>query len=76
MEPGDSNPRAPQPKEPNDKDLGAAEAGGAAKCAANAGQSPPSDPHLALIVEAWPKLPPAVKAGITAMVESTQEAHG
>ena len=68
---GDSNPRAPEPKDGNDKDLGAAESGGAAKCAANRDQRPPSDPDLALIIEAWPALPQPVKAGILAMVKAS-----
>jgi hypothetical protein len=51
--------------------LGAGEAGGAAKCAANRDQSPPSDPHLALVIDAWPKLPEAVKAGILAMLKAS-----
>jgi hypothetical protein len=30
----------------------------------------PSDPELTRVVEAWPELPPAVRAGIAAMVRA------
>ena len=33
----------------------------------------PSDPDLARLIEAWPTLPPALKAGILAMVEATRK---
>jgi hypothetical protein len=33
----------------------------------------PTDPDLAAIVEAWPGLPEAIKAGILAMVKATAE---
>jgi hypothetical protein len=55
----------------NDKGLRQSLEGGAAKCAANRDQNRPSDPHLTLIIDAWPKLPEAVKAGIMAMVKAS-----
>jgi len=39
-----------------------------AECEAVGAQTPPSDPDLARLVEAWPTLPAALKAGIVAMV--------
>jgi hypothetical protein len=33
----------------------------------------PTDPKLAGIVAAWPNLPPAVRAGIVAMVEAATQ---
>jgi hypothetical protein len=32
----------------------------------------PADPALAQVVEAWSSLPPAVRAGILAMVEASR----
>ena len=34
-------------------------------------QEAPLDPELAAVVDAWPALPEAIKAGILAMVETT-----
>jgi hypothetical protein len=34
-------------------------------------QNPPADPDLARVMEAWPALPPALKAGIVAMVKAS-----
>jgi hypothetical protein len=31
-----------------------------------------SDPELAAVVDAWPSLPAAIKAGIVAMVKATK----
>jgi hypothetical protein len=31
-----------------------------------------TDPHLATLVDAWPTLPEAVKAGIVAMIKASQ----
>ena len=45
----------------------------AAKSAATSANSDPSDPDLACIVDAWPGLPPNVKAGIVAMVKATSQ---
>jgi hypothetical protein len=42
-----------------------------AKSAATSANSYPSDSDLACIVDAWPGLPPNVKAGIVAMVKVT-----
>ena len=36
---------------------------------ATAGDSEPADPRLARLIDAWPDLPEAVRAGILAMVE-------
>ena len=36
----------------------------------NATRLPPDDPGLAAVVEAWPELPEALKAGILAMVKA------
>jgi hypothetical protein len=37
------------------------------------GVSTLADPDLAAVVTAWPDLPPAIRAGIVAMVRSTSE---
>ena len=39
-----------------------------AKKLAHAPDSSPTDPELAAVVTAWPDLPPAIRAGIMAMV--------
>jgi hypothetical protein len=39
-----------------------------AECGALGAQNAPLDPDLAAVVDAWPKLPGAIKAGILAMV--------
>lgn len=36
------------------------------------GPVPPPDPDLAAVVAAWPGLPPAIRAGIVAMVRAGQ----
>ncbi len=36
----------------------------------NAAQNPPSDPDLATMIEAWPTLPPAIRAAAIAVVRS------
>ena len=36
----------------------------------------PADPALSAVVEAWSSLPPAVRAGILAMVEASRPASG
>ena len=33
--------------------------------------SPPADPALARLIEAWPTLPEAVRAGIVAMIDAS-----
>ena len=43
-----------------------------AKSGALGAQSREIDPDLAAVIEAWEKLPDAVKAGIAAMVNSTR----
>ena len=46
--------------------------GGADQSGAESGaQEAPLDPELAAVVDAWPALPEAIKAGILAMVETT-----
>jgi len=37
----------------------------------NAPDSPPADPQLAAVIQAWTNLPNALKAGIVAMVEAS-----
>jgi len=44
----------------------------AAECAALSVETPRIDPDLARVVEAWPDLPEAVRAGITAMIEAAR----
>jgi hypothetical protein len=39
-----------------------------AECGALGAQNAPLAPDLAAVVDAWPKLPDAIKAGILAMV--------
>jgi hypothetical protein len=34
-------------------------------------ESPPSDPELAALIVAWPSLPPAIRAGILAMIQAS-----
>ena len=34
--------------------------------------TPPTDPELAAIAAAWPDLPPAIRAGIVAMVKAAR----
>lgn len=41
-----------------------------AECGALGAQNAPLDPDLAAVVDAWPKLPEAIKAGILAMVKA------
>jgi hypothetical protein len=38
--------------------------------------SEPADPALSAVVEAWSSLPPAVRAGILAMVEASKGPGG
>jgi hypothetical protein len=40
-----------------------------------AGAPVPADPDLAAVTEAWPNLPPAVRAGIVAMVKASEAAR-
>jgi hypothetical protein len=51
---------------------------GGAKCGALSGDSDPkpspatpTDPDLAAVIAAWPNVPPAIRAGILAMVKSS-----
>lgn len=37
-----------------------------------AGNGAPTDPELARLVDVWPELPPAIKAGILAMVAAAR----
>ena len=46
--------------------------GGAAKSASYADDSDSIDPDLAAVIDAWPKLPKAVRAGIVAMVQAAR----
>jgi hypothetical protein len=41
-----------------------------AECGALGAQNAPLDPDLAAVVDAWPALPAAIKAGILAMVQA------
>jgi hypothetical protein len=43
-----------------------------AECGALGAQNAHLDPDLAAVVEAWPNLPEAIKAGILAMVMATR----
>ncbi|HEX5102184.1 MAG TPA: hypothetical protein VFV87_00125 [Pirellulaceae bacterium] len=43
-----------------------------AECGALGTQNAPLDPDLAAVVDAWPKLPEAIKAGILAMVTAAR----
>jgi hypothetical protein len=36
----------------------------------------PTDPELEAVIAAWPDLPPAVKAGIVALVKATGNRRG
>ena len=52
-----------------------AETGGA-ESGALGGEFDPVDPDLAAVIEAWPKLPEAVRAGILAMVRAAGSGAG
>ena len=41
------------------------------RTAENASDCPPADRELAAVIQAWPSLPDAIKAGIVAMVAAT-----
>lgn len=63
------------PQNPSGKSGVASESG--AKCGALPGDSDPkpalatpADPDLSAVVAAWPNVPPAVRAGIVAMVKA------
>ena len=43
---------------------------------AESGALPPHDPRLARLVEAWPDLPEAIRAGIAAMVGASDPTGG
>lgn len=68
-----------QPQSPPGN-MGVASEGGA-QCGALAPNSAPSltpvsaDPDLAAVIAAWSDLPPAIRAGIVAMVRATGTAH-
>jgi len=49
---------------------------GGAESGALGAKKIPDDPDLAAVVEAWPKLPEAIKAGILAMVEAADRGSG
>jgi len=46
----------------------------AARRTKNAPETDEADPHLAKVIDAWPKLPEAVRTGILAMVEASKQA--
>jgi hypothetical protein len=50
---------------------GVANASGA-ECGALVAHSPPFDPDLAAVADAWPELPAAIKAGILALIGATK----
>ena len=56
------------------KDLGNPPSGRAAKSGAAGAPKGPDDPNLAIIIQRWPDLPPAMKSGILAMVQATSGA--
>jgi hypothetical protein len=41
-----------------------------AKSGALAGQAKPVDPDLASVIDTWPRLPKAIRAGIVAMIRA------
>jgi hypothetical protein len=47
-----------------------------AECGALGAQNAPLDPDLAAVVDAWHKLPDAIKAGILAMVTAARRNEG
>ncbi len=60
---------------PNSGDTGVGAESGAESGALGAREAP-IDPGLAAVVEAWPALPEAIKAGILAMVRAVGPARG
>jgi hypothetical protein len=43
-----------------------------AECGARGAQNAPIDPELAAVIDAWPALPAAIKAGILAMIRAAK----
>jgi hypothetical protein len=81
---GESNPRAGSQKALNLSQKRTRSVSGGAKSGALSGDSgsmgasglSQPGPRLARVIESWPDLPEAVRAGIAAMVESTLNTNG
>ncbi len=67
----DSNRGGVNPLKNND--CGDSARGRAAEAGAVAADSPPLDPDLARLIEAWPYLPEPVRAGIVGIVRAVGE---
>ena len=65
FEPGDVTPS-------QTKDLRHTPNQRAAECAAVEDDSPPIDPELASVIEAWDSLPPAIREAILAMLRAAE----
>ena len=50
--------------------MGGAPGGDSAPQTPPANPAPPADPELAAVVAAWPDLPPAIRAGVVALVKA------
>jgi hypothetical protein len=48
---------------------------GGAQSGALPGDSTPIDPRLAAIIDAWPRLPDAIKSGILAIIQGAEGQH-
>jgi hypothetical protein len=57
----------PTAKSPGNRGVGVQSG---AECGAPDSPKTPFDPELASVVDAWPKLPDAIKAGIVAMIRA------
>ncbi len=72
---GESNPRAGTAKPGSHKQLRTRESRGGAESGAVGAESAPADPDLQRLIDAWPTLPDAVRAGIAAMVRAAARAQ-
>ncbi len=70
---GESNPRPVSVQGSTDNDLRDASNAGGAESGAVPPISTPNDPDLTRLIDAWPTLPEAIKAGILAMVTAAGE---
>jgi hypothetical protein len=70
---GDTGLEPPSVSGRESNDLGQSSGAGAAKSDASDRKNAATDPDLQSVVDAWPTLPDAVKAGILAMVRASSD---